>query len=66
LWLKAKSNPSFESTRLYVRLSAAQVRRQLIEIKGYKDEELPTAEVIRQRLNQLDYGLKIDRGRRYL
>lgn len=48
----------FNSTRLYTRLSAAEVRRQLIELKGYRDEELPTAETIRQRLNQMGYGLK--------
>lgn len=55
---QSQTDPSFDSTRLYTRLSAAQVRHQLIEIKGYQDEELPTAEVIRQRLNQLGYGLK--------
>ncbi len=36
----------------------AEVRRQLIEQYGYANEELPTTEVIRQRLNQLGYGLK--------
>ena len=55
---QSQTDPSFESTRLYTRLSAAQVRHQLIEIKGYQDQELPTTEVIRQRLNQLGYGLK--------
>jgi hypothetical protein len=55
---QSQTDPSFDSTRLYTRLSAAQVRHQLIEIKGYQHEELPTAEVIRQRLNQLGYGLK--------
>lgn len=45
-------------TKLYTRLSAAEVRRQLIELKDYLDEELPSNEVIRQRLNQLGYGLK--------
>lgn len=55
---QSQTDPSFDSTRLYTRLSAAQVRNQLIEIKGYQNEELPTAEVIRQRLNQLGYGLK--------
>jgi hypothetical protein len=39
-------------------LSAAQVRHQLITTKGYRAEELPSGEVIRQRLNQLGYGLK--------
>lgn len=55
---QSQTDPSFDSTRLYTRLTAAQVRHQLIEIKGYQDEELPTAEVIRQRLNQLGYRLK--------
>ena len=55
---QSQIDPSFKSTRLYTRLSAAEVRRQLIELKGYRDEQLPTAETIRQRLNQLGYGLK--------
>ena len=50
---QSQTGPSFNSTRLYTRLSAAEVRRQLIEVKGYRDEELPTSETIRQRLNQL-------------
>lgn len=55
---QSQIDPSFNSTRLYTRLSAAQVRRQLIDQHGYQDEELPTTEVIRQRLNQLGYSLK--------
>lgn len=55
---QSQTAPSFNSTRLSTRLSATQVRRQLIEVKGYTDEELPSAEVIRQRLNQLGYCLK--------
>ncbi len=54
----SQTDPSFRSTRLYLRLSAASVREQLIEQKGYTDEELPCEEVIRQRLNELDYTLK--------
>jgi hypothetical protein len=54
----SQTDPSFESTRLYTRLSAAQVRQQLVEAKGYPEEELPSVEIIRQRLNQLGYGLK--------
>ncbi len=33
--------------------TAAEVRRQLIAQKGYTDEELPTAETIATKLNQL-------------
>lgn len=39
---QAQTDPSFKSTRLYTRLSAAEVRRQLIEQQGYEDEELPS------------------------
>ena len=34
------------------------MRRQLIAQTGYSNEELPTSEVIRQRLNQMGYRLK--------
>jgi hypothetical protein len=54
----SQTDPSFESSRLYLRLSAASVRQQLIEQKGYRDETLPSAEVIRQRLNELGYTLQ--------
>lgn len=53
----SQTDPSFKSTRLYTRLSATQVRRQLIE-QGYRDEELPSSETIRRRLNELGYTLK--------
>jgi len=54
----SQTDPKFQSTRLYLRLSAASVRQQLIEHKGYTDEQLPSEEVIRQRLNELGYLLK--------
>ena len=54
----SQTDPSFESSRLYLRLSAASVRRQLIEQKGYTDEALPSEEVIRQRLHELGYTLQ--------
>jgi len=52
---ESQTDPSFKTTRLYIRLSAAEVRKQLIEQKGYSDEELPTTETIRNKLNQLGY-----------
>jgi hypothetical protein len=54
----SQTDPKFQSRRLYLRLSAASVRQQLIEQKGYTDEELPSVEIIRQRLNELGYHLK--------
>jgi hypothetical protein len=52
---QSQSDPSFKTSRLYTRLSAAEVRRQLIAQKGYSSEELPSEETIRTRLNQLGY-----------
>jgi hypothetical protein len=43
---------------LYIRLSAAAVRKQLITAKGYKDEALPGEETIRHKLNKSGYRLK--------
>lgn len=39
---QSQTDPRFESSRLYTRLSAAEVRRQLIAQKGYQAAELPT------------------------
>lgn len=55
---QSQTDPQFRSTRLYTRLSAAEVRRQLIAQKGYLDAELPTAETIGAKLNALGYSPK--------
>jgi len=55
---QTQADPTLTSQRLYTRLSAPEVRRQLIAQKGYSEAELPSAEVIRQRFNQLGYRLK--------
>lgn len=55
---QSQTDPTFQSERLYTRLSAAEVRRQLIQQKGYPDEELPGEETIRVKLNQLGYRLR--------
>jgi hypothetical protein len=55
---QSQTDPTFQSVRLYTRLSAAEVRRQLIRQKGYADEELPSEETIRVKLNQLGYTLR--------
>jgi Rhodopirellula transposase DDE domain len=52
---QSQTDPKFKTNRLYTRLSAAEVRRQLIAQKGYSSEELPSAETIRIRLNRLGY-----------
>lgn len=55
---QSQTDPTFETTRLYTRFSAAEVRRQLIVQKGYTDNELPTEETIRVKLNDLGYQLR--------
>jgi hypothetical protein len=52
---QSQADPQFRTTRLYTRLTAAEVRRQLIAQKGYTDTELPTAETIGAKLNHLGY-----------
>ena len=52
---QSQADPQFRTTRLYTRLTAAEVCRQLIAQMCYTDEELPTAETIATKLNQLGY-----------
>jgi len=55
---QSQTDPTFHSLRLYTRLSAAEVRRQLVVQKGYAEESLPSEETIRVKLNQLGYKLR--------
>jgi hypothetical protein len=48
---QSHADPRVRTHRLSTRLSAAEVRRQLIARKGYTDAALPTAEIIRVKLN---------------
>lgn len=43
---RVKQSRSARTNRLYTRLTATEVRRQLIAQKGYREDELPTAETI--------------------
>jgi hypothetical protein len=52
---QSQADPPFRTNRLSTRLTATEVRRQLIAQKGYIDEELPTAETIATKLNMLGY-----------
>jgi hypothetical protein len=52
---QSQADPQFRTTRLYTRLSAAEVRRQLILQRGYTDAALPTVETIGAKLNALGY-----------
>jgi hypothetical protein len=55
---QSQTDPSFQTQRLYTRLTAATVRKQLIAQTGYTDEELPTDETIRCKIHQLGYRLR--------
>jgi Rhodopirellula transposase DDE domain len=55
---QSQADPQFRSTRLYTRLTAAEVRRQLITTYHYTDAELPTTATITTKLNELGYTLK--------
>jgi hypothetical protein len=52
---QSQADPQFRTNRLYTRLTAAEVRCQLIAQKGYTDQELPTQETIACKLNDLGY-----------
>ncbi len=55
---QSQADPQFRTNRLYTRLTAAEVRRQLLAQKGYSEDELPTAETIATKLNELGYSPK--------
>lgn len=55
---QCQTDPSFQTQRLYTRLTAPTVRKQLIAQKGYTDEELPSDETIRCKIHQLGYRLR--------
>jgi hypothetical protein len=52
---QSQTDPQFKTNRLYTRLTATEVRRQLIVQKGYREEELPTSTTIATKLNSMGY-----------
>ena len=52
-----QTDPTFQTTGLYCRLSAPAVRKQLIERGGYTDEQLPSVQTIAAKLNVLGFRL---------
>jgi len=55
---QSQTDPQFRNKRLYCRLSAGEVRRQLIIQKGYCEDELPGKQTINSKLNKLGYYAK--------
>jgi len=52
---QSQTDPRFRTDRLYTRLSAAVVRQQLIDQKGYAADEVPAVRTINGKLNDLGY-----------
>jgi hypothetical protein len=52
---QSQNDPHFRSKRLYTRLSATEVRRQLMAQKGYQDTQLPTPQTMTAKLNEMGY-----------
>src|ERR1700736_1096539 len=55
---QCQTDPTFQTTRLYCRLSAPEVRRQLIARKGYTDAKLPSVQTLTVKLNALGFRLR--------
>jgi len=51
---QSQTDPSFKTNRLYRRISAEEVRQQLMIQKDYEEQELPCEETIRRKLNELN------------
>ena len=55
---QSQTDPTFRTTRLYTRITVAEVRKQLIAGPGYRDEQLPSNETLRSRINEMGYRLR--------
>ncbi|QDV37390.1 Rhodopirellula transposase [Tautonia plasticadhaerens] len=53
-----QADPTFQTTRLYCRVSAAEVRKQLIDRKGYPETQMPSITTITAKLNRLGFRLR--------
>jgi hypothetical protein len=52
---QCQTDARFRTQRLYRRITTKEVRKQLVEQKGYDPETLPCEETVRLRLNELGY-----------
>src|ERR1700679_1321375 len=61
---KTQADPELKSSRRYTNLSAKEVRRALIEMKGYGEQDVPAERTMRNILNRMHYRLKrIQKGK---
>ena len=50
---------TFQTTQLFCRLTASEIRRQLIDRKGYAHAQLPCVRTIASKLNDLGFRLRL-------
>ncbi len=55
---QSQIDPSFKTERLYTRLSAEEVRHQLITEKGYSETDVPTRRTVSTKLNEFGFHLR--------
>ena len=55
---QSQTDPSFNTTRLFTRITVKEVRSQLIKQKSYDEKELPTNQTLRNKINKLGFKLK--------
>ena len=55
---ESQTDPSFNSCRLYTRLTAKEVRKRLLEMEGYDEKNVPCTKTINTKLNNLNYNPK--------
>jgi transposase len=55
---ECQTDPSFNTCRLYTRLTASEVRKRLLELDDYTEETIPCAKTINTKLNNLGYHPK--------
>ena len=55
---QSQTDPDFKTRRLFTRITVQEVRKQLIETKGYKLEDLPTLQTLNTKINNMGCTLK--------
>lgn len=55
---ECQTDPSFNTCRLYTRITAEEVRRRLLETDDYNEKSTPCARTINTKLNDLGYNPK--------
>jgi hypothetical protein len=55
---RSQVDPKFQSAFAFTRMTAAAVRKALIDQKGYDDEDLPCERTLRRILNRLNFRLR--------